>query len=297
MKTILLFISITFAVNTFSQTTLIPDPNFEQVLIIFGYDTGSPDGSVPTANISSVTSLTVTGSGIADLTGIQDFTALTVLWCYNNQLTFLDVTQNTQLIRLECDQNQLTSLDVSQNTFLTVLSCYSNQLTSLDVSQNVALTNLYCNSNPFTSLDVSQNTALTKLWCYSNQLTSLDVSQNTALIELRCEQNQLNCLNVKNGNNSNFNYLAVFENPDLTCITVDNIAYSTTNWIFIDPQTSFSTNCGNACSLSISELNTNTPKKLSKIIDLTGREIQYRKNTLMIYIYEDGSSERVVELE
>ena len=38
----------------FGQTTAIPDANFEQRLIDLGYDTGTPDGSVPTANINTV---------------------------------------------------------------------------------------------------------------------------------------------------------------------------------------------------------------------------------------------------
>jgi hypothetical protein len=133
----------------------------------------------------------------------------------------------------------------------------------------------------------------------------LDLSQNTALTILYCNNNQLVCLNVKNGNNLNFvppsygPYFCAGFNPNLWCIEVDDVAWSNLWWWSIDPQTSFSTNCGNACStvLGINELNTNTTKTLSKIIDLTGREIQYKKNTLMIYIYEDGTSERVIEFE
>ena len=51
----------------FGQTTLIPDANFEQALIDLGYDTGTPDDSVPTANISSVTYLFVNNKYISDL--------------------------------------------------------------------------------------------------------------------------------------------------------------------------------------------------------------------------------------
>jgi len=99
-------------------------------------------------------------------------------------------------------------------------------------------------------LDLSNNSALTELWCSGNQLTSLDLSNNTSLIKLYCQNNQLECLNIKNGNNSiinniNFNALG---NPILTCIEVDNVNYSTNNWTNIAPQTSFSTNCNNACS-------------------------------------------------
>jgi hypothetical protein len=39
------------------------------------------------------------------------------------------------------------------------------------------------------------------------------------------------------------------------------------------------------------------PKKLIKITDLNGKIIPRRKNTLMLFIYEDGTVERVVEME
>ena len=144
--------------------------------------------------------------------------------------------------------NQLTSLDVSQNSALTYLNCYDNQLTSLDVSQNTALQTLYCYFNQLTSLDVSQNTALIYLYCYSNQLTSLDVSNNTALTDLSCKNNQLTSLDVRNGNNINIDHSSypgfkTENNPNLTCIDVDDVNYSTTNWTDIDSQHYFSTNC------------------------------------------------------
>ena len=123
-------------------------------------------------------------------------TALTTLLCIENQLTSLDVSNNTALTELDCSNNQLASLNVSKNTALTELDCGSNQLTSLDVSKNTALTELYCDSNQLTSLDVSKNTALTKLGCYNNQLTSLDVSKNTALEGLYCSETQLTSLNI-----------------------------------------------------------------------------------------------------
>jgi hypothetical protein len=46
----------------------------------------------------------------------------------------------------------------------------------------------------------------------------------------------------------------------------------------------------------IDELGTGT-KKLVKITDLNGKIIPRRKNTLMLFIYEDGTVERVVEME
>jgi hypothetical protein len=229
-------------------------PNFEQALIDLGHD-NIIDGVVLTSSIDTITLLDVEGLYIYDLTGIEGFTALTGLNCSLNPITSLDVSQNTALTWLICKLNQLSSLNLSQNTALTYLDCDWNQLTSLDVNQNTALTTLSCGGNQFTSLDVSQNTALVGLYCQVNQITSLDLSQNTMLVMLFCHDNQLTCLNVKSGNNNNFTGFSASSNPNLTCIEVDNVTWSTTNWIapFVDPASSFSTNCPNPCAVGIKE--------------------------------------------
>ena len=105
------------------------------------------DGYLSDEEIAAVTKLYVSEKNIASLKGIEFFTALTLLYCYNNQLTSLDVSKNTVLETLFCSRNHLTSLDVSKNTALTLLSCSSNQLASLDVSKNTALTELNCANN------------------------------------------------------------------------------------------------------------------------------------------------------
>ena len=181
-----------FPIIAFGQWTSIPDQNFEQRLINLGYD-NLIDGQVLSANISGVTNLNVSYSTITDLTGIEDFIALIYFNFSNNQLTSLDLSQNTALATLNCSNNyQLTSLDLSNNTSLTTLYCQSNQLTSLDVSQNTSLTYLNCNNNPLTTLDLYQNTALSYLSCNNNrQLMSLDLSQNILLDTLLCYDNQL----------------------------------------------------------------------------------------------------------
>ena len=45
------------------------------------------------------------------------------------------------------------------------------------------------------------------------------------------------------------------------------------------------------------EENSNSPKQLIKITDLMGRETTYKPNTILIYVYDDGTSERVFKLE
>ncbi len=222
--------------------TSIPDDNFEQALINLGLD-DVLDDQVATANINTLTSLSVMNENIADLTGIEDFDSLTSLICFGNALTSLNVSNNTKLKTLFCHSNQLTTLDVTNNTELTDLRCGNNNLTNIDVSQNTLLYKLSIDGNDITLLDVSNNTGLTSLSCQSNALRYLDVSQNNLLQTLYCHNNQLVQLNVKNGNNNDINLFNATNNPDLACIEVDDPTYSTTNWTDIDAHTSFSDVC------------------------------------------------------
>ncbi|CAM3910930.1 MULTISPECIES: T9SS type A sorting domain-containing protein [Flavobacterium] len=224
----------------------IPDANFKAYLVGNTAINTNGNTEIECTEASAFTGqISCPGLSISDLTGIEAFVNLTDLRCANNQLSNLDVTQNTSLTFLNCNENQLSSLDVTQNTSLTDLSCGINQLSSLNVSQNTSLTVFHCNSNQLSNLNVSQNTSLTTLWCQNNSLNSLDVSQNTSLTLLYCSFNQLSSLDVQNGNNINItsNNFYAQSNPNLTCIQVDDAAYSTSNWTNIDAQTSFSTNC------------------------------------------------------
>ena len=194
------------------------DPNFLKVLLvvqgteIYDTETGAfvyylidvdadKDGKITVNEAKKVRALVLNYDDSKDeewirydierMPEIKYFSALEFLNCYDNRLTFLDLSNNTALTFLFCNDNQLTFLDLSNNTALTFLFCDNNQLTSLDVSNNTALTDLFCDNNRLTSLDVSNNTALTFLDCSDNQLTSLDVSNNTALTYLECGGNPL----------------------------------------------------------------------------------------------------------
>lgn len=163
-----------------------PDANFRKYLLAKDY---GKDGVLTEEEINGIKDLSISRAGIGNLKGIEFFTALTVLVCYGNQLTALDVSKNTKLVHLNCSKNQLTSLDVSKNLALTELECADNHLTSLDVSKHTELVQLWCYKNCLRELNVSKNTKLTHLNCYINCLTTLDVSKNTALTYLGCSQN------------------------------------------------------------------------------------------------------------
>ena len=260
MKTLLLILISVLALNNYAQNVNIPDANFKANLVGNTFINTNADAEIQESEAAAFGGgIYCVGHSISDLTGIEAFTALTELFCGYNQLASLDVTQNTALIRLVFHMNQLTSIDVTQNTALNLLNCSNNQLTSLDVTQNTALRGLFAKNN------------------------------------------QLTCLNVKNGSNTLFfDFDVTDNNPSLTCIEVDDVGWSNTNWTVagnnIDAQMSFSTSCANPCTLGINKLS-NTPKQLLKIVDLTGRETKFKPNTPLIYIYSDGTTERVFKME
>ena len=142
--------------------TNFPDATFRQYVKKFDTDN---DNVLSSNEIAGVTQINVYNTSISNLTGIEYFTALETLYCYDNQLTSLDVSKNTELTYLYCFNNQLTELDVSQNKALKTLDCSDNQLTELDVLRHTELGSLVCSNNQLTSLDVSQNTKLWSLNC------------------------------------------------------------------------------------------------------------------------------------
>ena len=219
--TLCLLIGATSAIN--AQVVNIPDANFKAYLLGNSGINTNGDGEIQVSEAAAFTgTIHCPSKNISSLTGIEAFIHLTELDCYNNQLTNLDVSQNTDLTHLACDGNQLTNLDVSQNT---------------------DLIGLYCDNNQLTSLDLSQNPALITLVCYNNQLTNLDMSQNPALAEFFCYSNQLTNLNIKNGKNTLLSGFSCVTNPNLNCIQVDDVDYANSHFFSKDATASYSTDC------------------------------------------------------
>jgi Leucine-rich repeat (LRR) protein len=131
MRTKLLLLLLLANLSIYAQDTSIPDINFEKKLISLGIDSGTPDGKVLTANVSAVTSLSISNSNISDLTGIQDFVALKTLYCDNNRIRILDLSKNIALTELRCFYNKLISLNLKTGKKLSYLD--------LDTSNNFTL--------------------------------------------------------------------------------------------------------------------------------------------------------------
>ncbi len=212
----------------------IPDAEFKEVLVNNTALNTNGDQEISATEAQAYAGSIVGVGGdtitIKDATGIEYFTKVTNLNLSNNALTALNLSQNTALTDLNVDRNNLTELDVSQNTALIQLFLSGNQLTVIDVSDNTALSWLYLDANQLTAIDVSQNTVLGQLQASSNNLTDIDVSQNTNLFLLFLKKNDLKKVNLANGNNTKLTNLNLSDNPDLTCVQVDDPANIPSAW-------------------------------------------------------------------
>jgi hypothetical protein len=186
---------------------------------------------------------------------------------------------------------------IEANTFNGQIECSFLNIADLTgIEEFSSVTGLNCRGNQIPIIDVSNNTSLTLFDCSYNQLTDIDISSNPNIDTFLCNSNfQLISLDIKNSNNIYMTYVIMSQNPNLSCINVDDTTWSNFNWTVsngnIDPQHYFSNNCS---PNSIEEHSIN--KQLLKVTDLLGREAK-QKNQTLFYIYDDGTVEKKIILE
>ncbi len=200
MKKILHITTVCFALAAFGHATAqnvnIPDNNFKNRLLIANTANGfakdenganiqidsNNDGEIQESEALNVYELYVNQALISDLTGIEAFTNLTLLYCYSNNLTAIDVSNNTNLVDLVCSSNNITAIDVSSNINLVNLNCMSNDLTAIDLSNNVNLYSVIIDSNDISSLDFSNNPSIGNFRVLNNpNLSSINLYNGTLL--------------------------------------------------------------------------------------------------------------------
>ena len=137
------------------DATNFPDGAFRQY-VADNFDKDK-DGALNQTERNAVKEIRISNSGCTSLQGLKYFSKLTDLFCSDNNLTELDVSENPELKRLICYNNSLTSLNLNKNTKLGSLNCNNNKLTVLDLRENKSLWWLRCNNNCLTSLDLRNN--------------------------------------------------------------------------------------------------------------------------------------------
>ena len=137
------------------DATNFPDGAFRQY-VADNFDKDK-DGALNQTERNAVKEIEISNSGCTSLQGLKCFSKLTDLFCSDNNLTELDVSENPELKRLICYNNSLTSLNLNKNTKLGSLNCSNNKLTVLDLRENKSLWWLRCKNNCLTSLDLRNN--------------------------------------------------------------------------------------------------------------------------------------------
>ena len=92
----------------FGQNVNIPDAAFKAYLVGKTAINTNGDTEIQVSEASAFTgAINCSWMSISNLTGIEAFTALTWLECSYNQLTSLNVSQNTALTTLCCRENEM----------------------------------------------------------------------------------------------------------------------------------------------------------------------------------------------
>lgn len=185
------------------NSTNFPDDNFRTELLML-----HPSGYI--SDIDLITEVHVEGRNYSNLKGIELFTNLEKLYCYDNNLTSLDLSNCTKLKYLACGNNKLTSLylnnksqlyylDCHNNPQLRTLSCYRCALTTLNVSGCTALDDLQCyeNANLTSITGLADCTAMTYIDCEDCKIADLSAVNSMSNLErLYCRNNKLTSLTV-----------------------------------------------------------------------------------------------------
>ena len=292
-------------------------------------DCYNQNGQIDSINLSQNTDLQfldASGNTITDL-DLSNNTMLEYLTCNFNQISDIDLSNNLLLKDISMSYNSLTSLDLAFNDSLNALGCSWNAITELDLSNKPNLEFIFCEDNTLSVLELSNAPELVRVWCTGNQiseldmlnkpnleqlmagdnlLTSLDLSSCGSLIWIWLYSNQLFGLNVANGLNA---YMAGFpgggieyipnftDNPNLTCITVDDVAHATEWWntegypifnnpngyVSIDSSMYFSSDCASAIHELTSETVLIYPNPATNYITIDLRGIEETHTILKIY--------------
>ena len=160
-KTYFLLIALCFFATTKAQIVNIPDAKFKAKLLAassnsftainlsghyFKIDVNN-DGEIQESEALNVSYLDVNSSNILSLEGIKSFSNLSTLYCYNNQLSTLDISNLEKLKQTDCRNNLLTSINLPIfNKGFVYLNLSNNLFETLELSPNITL--FYCNNMP-----------------------------------------------------------------------------------------------------------------------------------------------------
>ena len=198
-----------------------PDSRFRAILASRTYNKDG-DNYLNDYELERLRNLHCENSKIESLEGVEYLKYTIGIWCRDNQITQLDLSQNTALTGVWCSGNPISTLDFSGNPNLQWVYCYDCKLTSLNVSNNPELGYLECNTNPdLKTIDLKSNDKLEHLFISDSGLTELDLSGCPRITHVTCHHNHLKKLILTN--NTKLKRLDCWFNKELTYIDVSGL--------------------------------------------------------------------------
>lgn len=234
---LLSFFLLTISIN--AQIINIPDVNFKNKLLTSNSSNGfarnnygqgivvdvNNDGEIEVAEALNIYELDLrsnflnTTNDILDLDGIQSFTNLTILNCFGNSISALNLQGLNKLETINANDNKIlnvnftglvavNSIRISNNLLETIniddlvnlelLYVFDNQLQALNFNNHPLLESVWCSRNKMTALDFSKTPALKYLVCSENNLTSVNFGAISSLVEFLCYNNNLTAIDILN---------------------------------------------------------------------------------------------------
>ncbi len=211
MKNILALCICMLGTVAMSQTTAIPDANFEAQLIALGVDTNGQNGNILNTDAEAVIELVTGRDDITDFSGLQAFKNIKRIDLGRNQFTTLPLNQLAVLEELRfIDNVVLASLDLTKNLKLKILDIRSlgaintSLIIELDLSQNVELESINIfNFQDLETITLPETKSLQSLTLVSNFDFSADMSFYDNLEVLNLQVPGVKVINLELPNNKN----------------------------------------------------------------------------------------------
>lgn len=162
-------------------------------------DNGAPVTGTPTGEVivkgEGLIAFDCNLSEITDL-DVTEATSLIKLAFNNNKISAINLSKNTAIATLYAEINELEVLDIAALKDLKMIYANNNKLTGINISNNLALTTFNINNNLISAVDFSKNENLTAIYALGNQFETVDLSNNKALTYISFNNNQLTSIDV-----------------------------------------------------------------------------------------------------
>lgn len=197
-----------------------PDTSFREYLRK-EYDSDK-NGSLSQSE-RTISSLSVIDLGIETLEGIQYFPYIKILKCSGNQLTELNLNQNTLIETLACSRNNFNNIDVSYLSQLKGFTCDDTPLQTIQLPKSIKTLSL--SNTQLSLLDLSLCDQLSQLTLENiPKLEQLQLYKGLSFHYFKCQQTGLKSLDLSYTTCTAKDFW-LDNNPYLTDVQLDNSSF------------------------------------------------------------------------